>query len=92
MHDLKNCPFCGGEAYLCASTYDGCINNDKETAYFVKCSKCHLQSIKRITKDGVISHGDAIKYVTDLWNARPLDKDKPKEKCVIHLRISRKDN
>lgn len=26
MHDLKKCPFCGGEAYLCASTYDGHIH------------------------------------------------------------------
>ena len=92
MHDLKNCPFCGGPKVGYIFNCVPVVNNDKETAYFVKCSKCHLQSIKHITKDGVISHGDAIKYVTDLWNARPLDKDKPKEKCVIHLRISRKDN
>ncbi len=91
MHNLKNCPFCGGEAFINAYTHDGHISCDKETVYIVRCSKCHLQSSSRTTKDGVISHEDAIKYVTDLWNSRPLDKDKSKEKCVIHLSISRKD-
>ena len=90
MHNLKNCPFCGGEAYINAYTYDGHINYDHETVYFVKCSKCHLQSANCITKNGVISHVDAIKYVTDFWNARPLNNNssKPLKRRVIHIKIS----
>lgn len=77
MHNLKNCPFCGGEAYINAYTYDGHINYDHETVYTVKCTnhKCRLQSIEAVTKDGEVSHEDAIFRVTSLWNARCYDAD-----------------
>lgn len=92
MHDLKKCPFCGGEAYLCASTYDGHINHDKETLYFVKCSNCHLKSAECLTKDGIVSHKSAINYVTYRWNSRPVvnSADSKSKAKRIHVKVRRK--
>ena len=92
MHNLKNCPFCGGEAYINAYTYDGHINYDHETVYTVKCTnrKCRLQSIEAVTKDGEVSHEDAISRVTSLWNARYYDADtdnKSSEKNINEIHI-----
>jgi Lar family restriction alleviation protein len=47
-HDLKPCPFCGGEAVLSC-------NDDARCISYVLCSQCNVRGPSRIEKDDAIA-------------------------------------
>lgn len=58
--DLKDCPFCGGDASLCINGY----------AVFVKCDNCGCKShFIRIEHGGA----EAITAVVNRWNERAFN-------------------
>lgn len=57
--ELKNCPFCGGEADLIEQKH-----REYPSTYYVRCKSCHCKSLERI--------GTGI--VIEAWNTRkPID-------------------
>lgn len=69
--ELKNCPFCGGEAYL-EESHRAFIGGVTSRVAFVRCKKCNARSGRfelaayGHTKNSVDANTDAVKA----WNRR----------------------
>ena len=58
MAELKPCPFCGGEARICAKHF-----TDGEAYAWIECGCCHAKS----------RYSDSIEDLNLAWNARADD-------------------
>lgn len=66
MDNLKNCPFCGQEAFL------GFIGNNKKTIWYGQCIDCRAST--RESEDRL----KAMEY----WNRRYKEKPEKKRKIL----------
>ena len=68
---LKNCPFCNGEAYL-EKSYRTFAEGK---VAFVRCKKCGASGRRvKLADFGKSSYsGEALKKAADLWNERAND-------------------
>lgn len=73
--ELKNCPFCGGEATLCDY-----VSNDDKKWFYIVCGDCGV----------VTDHVSAEEIVVRNWNTRP-EEDRLKaenERLFDRLKIA----
>ena len=69
--ELKNCPFCGGKAYL-ERSHRAFINAQPAKVCFVRCTECNARSGRvKISDYGHSSHSiEAEEKVVEMWNRR----------------------
>ena len=69
--ELKECPFCGGEAYLEKSSRVYYKGKTAKAAY-VRCTDCEARTGKVMISDyGCTSHSkDAEEKAVEVWNRR----------------------
>ena len=60
---VKKCPFCGESAVI--GTYEYDFDRGYAKTYFVRCGKCHSETLE----------GNSVEQVVDRWNRRVPDKD-----------------
>ena len=70
--ELKNCPFCGGEAatVVCVTQMGG---NSDYIDFSVVCVNCKTEKMARLRIEGIASFADvekAMQRVTEMWNTR----------------------
>lgn len=58
---LKPCPFCGGEAHIFVSEYEG---------VYVICSNCHARTETLTDRPYFTAYVPAVERVVDRWNRR----------------------
>ena len=71
MIQLKNCPFCGGKAYL-EARHRAFINGETTRVAFVRCTVCNARSGREKLEDYgcTSSSGEANEKVIAAWNRR----------------------
>ena len=71
MIELRNCPFCGGKAYL-ENSHRAFINAETTKVAFVRCTKCNARSGRVNLSDyGKTSlSAEAELKVINSWNNR----------------------
>ena len=69
--ELKNCPFCGGKAYL-ERSHRAFINAQPAKVCFVRCTECNARSGRvNILDYGHSSHSkEAEEKAIEMWNRR----------------------
>ena len=67
MSELKNCPFCGGEAQWAAFPLDYPTSNSRQ---YVNCKKCDAE----INEDSRVNNAkESLSNVIAAWNRRADD-------------------
>lgn len=68
---LKNCPFCGGPAYL-ETSHRAFVNGETTKVAFVRCTRCNARSGRyKLTEFGCTStSGEANRLAVESWNRR----------------------
>lgn len=80
MSDVKNCPFCGGNASVCEVETD--IDGKMFSGFIVACEKCGVSS----------PASDDEHKVIDCWNKRvPSERENELEKLLVALVNARYD-
>lgn len=59
--ELKPCPFCGSEAHIFVSEYEG---------VYVICSNCHARTETLTDRPYFTAYVPAVERVIDRWNRR----------------------
>lgn len=72
MPELKNCPFCGGNAFTTEYTYN--LNPGRVLVHFVECNKCHAQTFEYDTEEEAI----------EAWNKRAESEELKFTREFIH--------
>ena len=70
--ELKNCPFCGGEAVTVVRVTQMGGNSDY-IDFSVVCVKCKTEKMSRLRIEGIAPFADvekAMRRVTEMWNTR----------------------
>lgn len=53
MHELRNCPFCGGEAGLEQVSTNGIVMMPIKTWFRVRCWKCNASVERHVSVDAI---------------------------------------
>lgn len=70
--ELKNCPFCGGEAATVVRVTQMGGNSDY-IDFSVVCVNCRTEKMARLRIEGIASFSDVekvMRHVTEKWNQR----------------------